>query len=445
MILTLPNSIRVLTSYVLLEQETWFEDEFPFVGKCMQPDECAVDVGANFGLYTAMLAQAVGPGGRVLAFEPAARTADFLRESMMSNAARQVEIIQAALSESAGAAALSSADGPEHNILSTNAPQGAHELVNVVTLDDSIREYCVGAVAFVKIDVEGHERAVARGALSILERDEPLVMFEVSREQADFGFLDEVRALGFEAYRLIPGPGLLAPLAADDPIDGFLLNLFAGTPGRASMLESRQLLARGAGTVAAPASYEEALGYHAISLSNDATPADRIAHLARSRAWLQRACAEQPTIPRLLSYSRVAADAGRRAEALGALNKLIELSGLTGQLSLHEPALAPHPRYDTMDPGDDTASWIKCAVLETCVRRHAFSTLFSGTQALGLLEQIRSLPFYCAEMERRRQLIRICHERQRRPEPHPLVCRIAPDNLNPGLWSGNEDAAWGLY
>lgn len=66
-----PDSPRVLTSYVLLEQETWFEDEVEFVRRYLQPGESAVDVGANFGIYITAMAERVGPAGTIFAFEPA--------------------------------------------------------------------------------------------------------------------------------------------------------------------------------------------------------------------------------------------------------------------------------------------------------------------------------------------------------------------------------------
>jgi len=100
-----------------------------------------------------------------------------------------------------------------------------------------------------------------------------------------------------------------------------------------------------------------------------------------------------------------------------------------------EPALAPHRRYDLIDPKEDVGLWAGCAVMETIERLRAFSTFFSGTEALSMLERLSLQPFYCAEMERRRQLVRLREGLQRRSDPHPLLQRLAADNLNPQLWA----------
>ena len=56
-----------ITTYVLLEQETWFEKELPFLMQYLQPGMTAVDIGANAGVYSLPMARAVGPTGLVFA------------------------------------------------------------------------------------------------------------------------------------------------------------------------------------------------------------------------------------------------------------------------------------------------------------------------------------------------------------------------------------------
>ena len=70
-----PDSLELITPYVLREQQDWFEDEIKFLRRLLQPGEKAIDVGANCGVYTVSIAQAVGPSGKVWAFEPASSTA----------------------------------------------------------------------------------------------------------------------------------------------------------------------------------------------------------------------------------------------------------------------------------------------------------------------------------------------------------------------------------
>ena len=73
--IVVPDSLDLITPYVLLEQQDWFEDEIKFLRRLLQPGQKVIDVGANYGVYTLSMAQTVGPTGRVWAFEPASNTA----------------------------------------------------------------------------------------------------------------------------------------------------------------------------------------------------------------------------------------------------------------------------------------------------------------------------------------------------------------------------------
>ncbi len=55
-----PDSFGLITPYVLFEQQDWFEDEISFVRRVLQPGEQAIDIGANYGVYTL----SDGAGGR---------------------------------------------------------------------------------------------------------------------------------------------------------------------------------------------------------------------------------------------------------------------------------------------------------------------------------------------------------------------------------------------
>ncbi len=63
-----PDSFDLITPYVLFEQQDWFEDEISFLRRLLQAGEKAIDIGANYGVYTLSMAQAVGPSGTIWAF-----------------------------------------------------------------------------------------------------------------------------------------------------------------------------------------------------------------------------------------------------------------------------------------------------------------------------------------------------------------------------------------
>src|SRR5258708_11318539 len=83
--IVVPDSLFLITPYVLREQGDFFEDELPFVRQLLQPGQNVIDIGANFGVYTLSMAQKVGPGGQVWAFEPAPSTAQFLARGIEEN------------------------------------------------------------------------------------------------------------------------------------------------------------------------------------------------------------------------------------------------------------------------------------------------------------------------------------------------------------------------
>jgi hypothetical protein len=60
-----PNNISLMTPYILLEQEDWFEDEISFVRRVLDPGDRVIDIGANYGIYTLSAAAVVGAQGKV--------------------------------------------------------------------------------------------------------------------------------------------------------------------------------------------------------------------------------------------------------------------------------------------------------------------------------------------------------------------------------------------
>lgn len=187
----------------------------------LSPGEVAVDAGAHKGAYTYWMRRAVGERGRVFAFEPQPRLAAYL---MRVNAAMRwanVSVRECALSDAAGSATLhvprlGSSQGAS---LSEGAPGQGEEavLVRLATLDAELQG--AGRVALLKVDVEGHELAVFRGAAGILARDAPVVLFECERRHFGSHSIDDVfahlRGLGYEGHFF--GPRALQPLSEFDP------------------------------------------------------------------------------------------------------------------------------------------------------------------------------------------------------------------------------------
>src|ERR1700691_4129263 len=112
-----PDSVNLITPYVLYEQQDWFEDEIVFLRRLLLPGQRAIDVGANYGVYTLSIAKAVGPTGAVWAFEPASSTAGFLEQGIAANGFSQIVLERSALSRECGNAQLTLNNDSELNAL----------------------------------------------------------------------------------------------------------------------------------------------------------------------------------------------------------------------------------------------------------------------------------------------------------------------------------------
>jgi len=143
------------------------------------PGELAVDVGANVGHMASIFARRLGPAGRVLAFEPHPDIAGVLRQNVARWAAdpalAPVDVHELALSDAAGHATLAMKPAFRGNMGSASLAVDAEGLaaaadlrdVAVDRLDDVIGGRTVGVM---KVDVEGHELQVFRGAEALLAR-----------------------------------------------------------------------------------------------------------------------------------------------------------------------------------------------------------------------------------------------------------------------------------
>jgi FkbM family methyltransferase len=141
----------------------------------------AIDVGANIGMYSVALAGAVGSAGRVLAFEPVPQTLDKLRRNIALNALNNIEVVAAAAGEAAGSIDIRLANDSAYSSVvqvKQNRATGETLAVPVLTLDDVWEERHRPMVSFCKVDVEGAEFAVLKGAETMLRMCRPTLLLE---------------------------------------------------------------------------------------------------------------------------------------------------------------------------------------------------------------------------------------------------------------------------
>jgi FkbM family methyltransferase len=135
-----------------------------------RPGMVVLDVGAQAGYYTLLSSQLVGATGTVFAIEPVPRNLDFLRTHLEINRRRNVTVLAAAAAESDGNGTFQT---EQTSYMGRLSPSGGLQ-VRTVALDSIATKHGVRP-DIVKIDVEGGEAEVLRGASHILAEHRPLV------------------------------------------------------------------------------------------------------------------------------------------------------------------------------------------------------------------------------------------------------------------------------
>ena len=442
-----PDSLNLITPYVLREQLDFFEDELRFVRQLLQPGQKVVDIGANYGVYTLPMAKKVGPTGHVWAFEPTSSTAEFLARGIAANGFGQVTLEKKAVSSRSGTAQLVLESHSEANSIShEESPAVACETVSLVTLDQCLDQFQWEDIELIKIDAEGEEGNIIRGGRRFLTDLAPLVQYELRKaDSVNSQLIQDFAALGYDSYRLVPGLNVLVPLHVDAIYDPYLLNLFSCKAGRADALAAQGFLLRSSDLSGAavssgrntPASdshhwrralalpyavpfasqWEDAeksggsaeviraLALYSRSRDSEVPLAKRFCALEESFSILKMLCAQEPTRLRLASLARTAHDFGERATSVNALKSLLTHIHENG-VDVSEPFLAPLERFDSIVPDSEPARWLVAAVLEQLEHREWFSSFYAGPNARERLEDIHALGLGSAEMSRRLDLVR---------------------------------------
>ncbi|MBB4634964.1 FkbM family methyltransferase [Longimicrobium terrae] len=204
---TLPGGevVRVLPEYRFV---TWNAVEYSAFRAAARPGGVALDVGANAGAYALLMGQWMRPGGRVFAFEPSPAAFDGLSRHVALNGLSDVVTpVRAAASDQGGTAALIGAGHHGTSRLAAAGERGT-ETVDTVTIDSFCATQRISPT-LIKIDVEGFELEVLRGARETIARMDPLELFvemhpTVWRERgmAPADLMEELRIQGLRAEPL---------------------------------------------------------------------------------------------------------------------------------------------------------------------------------------------------------------------------------------------------
>jgi FkbM family methyltransferase len=172
----------------------------------LRPGDTGYDIGANLGYFSAVMAQAVGSSGRVVAFEPVPGTFARLALCQELNGYSQLTPLQTAVGATSGSIELAldpRLPGEASTYPRLHRVEPLRVRVPICKLDELVQTHELPPPSLIKIDVEGHELAVLEGATRILDKHRPALVFELNVAMS--------RQAGWSASELAALLGAVAP------------------------------------------------------------------------------------------------------------------------------------------------------------------------------------------------------------------------------------------
>jgi FkbM family methyltransferase len=197
------------------------ESEMSLLANFVKPGQFVVDVGANIGAHTVFLAQAVGPEGWVLSIEPQRPVFQTLCANVALNALANVLTFHVGASENPGKTTMLLPNyDSEGNFggVPLISDRGGEE-IQLISLD----QITVPMLSLIKIDVEGMELAVLKGAAQTIAKNMPILYVENDQPVKSPDLLAHILGMGYRAY------WHLAPLYNADNFAGNSENIFGNT------------------------------------------------------------------------------------------------------------------------------------------------------------------------------------------------------------------------
>lgn len=182
-------------------------DAIPKICSHLKPGFNVLDIGANIGSHSIAYSQAVGPTGRVWAFEPNPKTYEALAYNMAKFCPDNVKCMRVGLSDQPGVFRIKQSENVGASMLfPLDEENAAQAETTVVTLDDVFLEDCGVRIDFLKADVEGYESRVLRGGERLIRRDKPIMWIEVNASAlvlqgtTDNDLIIQIMSLGYTLH-----------------------------------------------------------------------------------------------------------------------------------------------------------------------------------------------------------------------------------------------------
>jgi FkbM family methyltransferase len=444
--MAVPPRLDSITTYVLLEQERWFEPEIGLLQHLLQPGMQVLDIGANHGVYALEMARLVGRGGapgqapgHVWAFEPTSAPRARLARSVALNGLDAVlSVVPAGLAEAASEARFVISGNSELN--HRGADGRRHETVQLLSLDGFLAEHApAAAIGFVKLDAEGGELQVLAGAQHFFATQSPVVMFEFLHGKTPALDLAAAwHALGYDLFRYSEELSLLLPFDTALDEHDFALNLLAVRPAQQQALAQRGLLVTADALAAEPAlempggTLHEAL-LRAVAAVHGALPLRpvqrvRLLRQVRDALHAEAAADAQLSMATWVLHVHALQALGAQCASVALAARLLD--GWPRGVDVDQPFLPPlRAQFARADH-----TGLRTLLAEHLERHTAHSSYF-GAGPLRWLAELLEDPAHDAQTERRWLLSHALRDRVA-PLHHVRLLADPAQTRNAAIWQG---------
>ncbi len=159
----------------------------------VKPGAVVYDIGANVGSYTLLASFLVGPTGRIVAIEPFPPNLEYLERHLALNRVSNVQIVAGAAYEADGEVRISEGASLSHVHLDVNGSFQAKSF----KLDSLVFKNKYPIPTMIKMNVEGAEYSVLKGAKKLLEERRPLLLLSTHGPQVRDECLRLLASLGY--------------------------------------------------------------------------------------------------------------------------------------------------------------------------------------------------------------------------------------------------------
>jgi FkbM family methyltransferase len=190
------------------------QQDFDLFNSAIKKGSTVIDVGSNIGIYAITAAQLSGKSGRIFAFEPGTHARELLTRNLnLNKLSGRVKSFGVCVGDFDGKILFNESRDSSLSSINVNKRSGPYSTFSmpIIKLDTAMECEGVSKIDLLKIDVEGSEGDVLKGAMQILSRSDAIIMLEISlknlSEKSLFDMrlqLIELQKLGYRAMRIMP-------------------------------------------------------------------------------------------------------------------------------------------------------------------------------------------------------------------------------------------------